>query len=646
MKFPKIEIENFGTIRKASLALADRGLVLIQGVNEVDTSADSNGSGKSTLPDALAWCFYGTTARGVEGDAVINNQVGKQCRVAATVLDGDDSYLIARHRKHKAGKNRVTVVHTDKAGTVTDLTKGTDKLTQEIVNQILGCTWEVFVGAIYAGQDQMPDLPGMTDKNLKVVVEEAAGATVLEKGYRIALGDVQKAKADLAAAGHTLALRQQALENEKDRIAFDLTSDIERWEQKRKDHIEGQTARVRVLVGEVKALKGRATIDRPAVEKQLHEAEAQIAAVEIERKRERELIEEEQAASIAAARTDTNARQLARDAKREKEILDSLAHQVGCPCRSCDRPFSAEDIAPAQTKQQGLLNDALRALRDAKAAHETALKSHQSVTERLEAYRASMTDVSATNALCDALRASLRDDDRLQADIRAKSHEARTIKEGIDRLKAEVNPHLAAKERSEAKVLQLEQEVKDAIEHVGKATVALEVAEAVAKVFAPAGARAELLDEITPFLNSQTAKYLGALSDGNCHATWSTLTKDAKGNLKERFAIDVTHDQGGDEFAAISGGEKRKVRIAAAMALQDLVASRATKPIDLFIGDEIDNALCPAGIERLTMILEEKARERGTVFIISHSDLKDWVRNTIVVRKKARGDSVIEEIAA
>ena len=46
MKFPKIDIENFGTIRKASLALADRGLVLIQGVNEVDTSADSNATGR------------------------------------------------------------------------------------------------------------------------------------------------------------------------------------------------------------------------------------------------------------------------------------------------------------------------------------------------------------------------------------------------------------------------------------------------------------------------------------------------------------------------------------------------------------------------------------------------------------------------
>jgi DNA repair exonuclease SbcCD ATPase subunit len=87
------------------------------------------------------------------------------------------------------------------------------------------------------------------------------------------------------------------------------------------------------------------------------------------------------------------------------------------------------------------------------------------------------------------------------------------------------------------------------------------------------------------------------------------------------------------------------VRIACALALQDLVARRATKPIELFVGDEIDDALDPAGIERLTTILEEKARERGSVFIISHSDLKDWIRNTITVTRKDKMATFEESVA-
>jgi DNA repair exonuclease SbcCD ATPase subunit len=169
-----------------------------------------------------------------------------------------------------------------------------------------------------------------------------------------------------------------------------------------------------------------------------------------------------------------------------------------------------------------------------------------------------------------------------------------------------------------------------------------DVAAAVVKVFGPAGVRAQILDTVTPFLNERTEDYLSVLTDGNAHATWTTLTKSASGDLKEKFSIDVCHDKGGDSFKAISGGEKRKVRIATALALQDLVASRATQPIDLFIGDEVDDALDPAGLERLMVILERRARERGTVIVISHSDLRDWIDDVTIVRKSAQWFSAVE----
>ncbi|TOJ96769.1 chromosome segregation protein SMC, partial [Vibrio parahaemolyticus] len=70
--------------------------------------------------------------------------------------------------------------------------------------------------------------------------------------------------------------------------------------------------------------------------------------------------------------------------------------------------------------------------------------------------------------------------------------------------------------------------------------------------------------------------------------------------------------------------EKRKVRLATALALQDLVSSRASKPIELWIGDEIDDAVDVSGLERLMTVLEEKAKEKGTVLIVSHNQLSDW----------------------
>ncbi|ENO7474121.1 TPA: SMC family ATPase, partial [Klebsiella variicola subsp. variicola] len=154
------------------------------------------------------------------------------------------------------------------------------------------------------------------------------------------------------------------------------------------------------------------------------------------------------------------------------------------------------------------------------------------------------------------------------------------------------------------------------------------------QVYSPAGVRSHILTSVTPFLNAQTAEYLNTLSDGNIVAEWSTMESTKKGEWRDKFNISVRKIGASKTFQTLSGGEKRKVRIACSLALQDLVASRASKNIELFIGDEIDDALDTAGLERLMGILEAKARERGTVMIISHKEMKSWFRETITVEVK------------
>ena len=150
------------------------------------------------------------------------------------------------------------------------------------------------------------------------------------------------------------------------------------------------------------------------------------------------------------------------------------------------------------------------------------------------------------------------------------------------------------------------------------------------QVYAPAGVRSHILTAITPFLNDRTAKYLSTMSDGNISAVWSTMDTTKKGEVRDNFNIAVEKAGFSKDFRGLYGGEKRKVRL----ALQDMVASRASKSIQLFIGDKIDDALDSAGLERLMGILEAKARERGTVMIVSHKEMKSWFRETITLEVK------------
>jgi DNA repair exonuclease SbcCD ATPase subunit len=225
--------------------------------------------------------------------------------------------------------------------------------------------------------------------------------------------------------------------------------------------------------------------------------------------------------------------------------------------------------------------------------------------------------------------------------LRRMTEDQRRDTAALAALEKEANPLLASVERVESMIKVIGKKLAEHIKLREAAQLAKQDAEDCVKVFGPAGVRAHILDTVTPFLNDRTAEYLSILSDGNINAIWTTLVRNKSGELREKFTIEVTNDKGGESFAALSGGEKRKVRLATVLALQDLVATRATKPIDLWIGDEIDDALDTAGLERLMTILERRARDRGTVLVISHNDLKDWCDQVAIV-KKSGGYSKVE----
>lgn len=227
MKFLKLQVENFMAIASAEVELDQRGLVLIQGVNSDDSSASSNGSGKSTLMNSLMWCLYGETAHGVKGDDVLSTDHEKNCRVAVTIEDEGKRYAIIRHRKHKEFKNRLIV-----RGEDGDMTKGKDALTQEFVERLIGASKEVFMASIYASQEAMPDLPGMSDKNLKTIVEEAAGVDRLTRAYAIARERANAAAARMDVVKTKLESTISTIEATQSEIESAKASS-ESWEQER-----------------------------------------------------------------------------------------------------------------------------------------------------------------------------------------------------------------------------------------------------------------------------------------------------------------------------------------------------------------------------------------------------------------------------
>jgi DNA repair exonuclease SbcCD ATPase subunit len=644
MEIQKLRIENFMSIGSAELFLDERGLVLIQGVNNDDTSAHSNGAGKSTIPDAISWCLFGSTARGESGDSIVNQKAGGDTRVQITLHDresGDHVFVVTRNRKHHFSKNRLTLGRVDADGTKTDLTLGTDRLTQTLIERILGCSEAVFTSAIYAGQERMPDLPSMTDKQLKELLEEAAGISELQKHYDLARERLATVKSECTTRQSQLASAEKAV-TQAESFLQDITESHDKWgvdheavlAERHKDfgvRYEGITEEL--LKTRILALRSKAA----TASKSYLEAKETLSAPDTEAA-ELQQIAENDARRVVSIEATIKAS--AAEILKLKTDLDNLEKRIGTPCGECGKPYAEEDLAAARKARTASLRERVARHKDLQEALSKARISRDTTQSTLERYLSS--------------RPSKSDEQERVLELQRKAFEARDevtkaeralvdFKKAIEDLEAlgkQENPFLDNLAKARSRLADATSKIAPIKDELATFEGRVQLHQQAVEVFGPAGVRAHILDNVTPYLNARTSQYLSTLSDGNLSATWSTLSTTAKGALRERFVIEVNNDAGGSSFGLLSGGEKRKVRLACALALQDLVSTRASKPFRLFVADEIDDALDSAGLERLMAVLEEKARERGTVLVISHNSLSDWIREVVTVEKVGGQSSV------
>lgn len=636
MIIQELHLENFLIMSKADVNLDNKGLILIVGENKDDTSANSNGSGKSTIVDALCWCLYGTTARGISGDDVVNRTNKENCFVSVKIQDGENLYEITRYRKHNTYKNNVKVIVNG-----SDLTKPSTNETDKLIVSLLGITEEIFKVTVYCGQEAIPYLPAMTDKQIKELIENAAGLTELQKAYEV----VKVNKLNHSGAVLTLKDKVQTLKQE----IFDLegkkkvaNANVNNWEKNRQTEIQLREEEQHSAVTEFQQLVAKF--------KQQYgdEIEARIKEINNELGQTQSLRDDYEQKSVlttsALYACDTlanviNSKNL--DIQRIQQEINAIKTGDKGKCPTCGRDFSEADIADSlkslYEQIQNIKNDIINDESDLRVLH----RQYEDKKKERDEAKSRLPDITALTSELQVLNDKMSEKTRRYLQLTENKNFLQQQQVKIDDLKVVENPHISSLQSIEsmltAKEKELEQLNKDSEDIYKQMTID----ENLINIFSPAGVRAHILDVVTPFLNSKTNKYLSTLSCGNLTAEWNTLNTTKTGAVKEKFQINVTNKTGANNYKGLSGGEKRKVNLACVLALQDLAAIRAKKSFELWVGDEIDNALDGVGLELLMAVLNEKAQEKGTVLIISHNDLKEWISQSWVIVKE-NGVSVIK----
>lgn len=685
MKLKTITIQNFLSIKHVTLELDNQGLVLLKGKNLDAPGLNNNGAGKSSVLEAIVYAIYGRTIRGLKGDSVIHRIPKKNMKIFLDLEDDDGAaYRIARYRKHSVNKNKSFIYRNG-----TDITPKSEADVNSYIADLLQADYLTFTSSILYSAESFK-FTSATDSEMKATFEKMLGLDVYKKCQEIAKNRLRTVAADLDVTNTNLyALGSKIVDLDK-QIA-ELTQDKNEYVDKQNKKIEELKKKYEHLNAEIVDYRNQAESWEKKKESDAQkEKEAEGNLKELNQKLKS--VEEKR---LAVQATEDDISSLERTIKKHKynikeqtdivenntnkvdkrnnkikglmEQKETLDKGVGMPCPTCGQPMTAESLEPAkkeldeqilECKQlivtfQNRIKEAKTNIKNSeeiiKECEEESLDLQHAIKELKAEIDESKELIQAQseteelvykyhkNATADAekikmLHKYIKDSQEgmlaIQKDIKEAEEEKNPYDKMIDKCQSD-------KRSCQKNIDALTAKVKDKVEE-------REILEFWAQAYSNTGIKSYILDDITPFLNKCVNKYLRTLTDGHIEAKFVTQQTLKSGEKREKFGIEIINADGGHEYSANSGGEKKRVDLAVNLALQDLLASRSSKRMNIAIFDEIFDALDSEGIEKVADLLQELSAEKSSIFVVSHNEqLQNYFENTITVVKQG-GFSTLE----
>lgn len=689
MRFKKIEIQNFMAIKYAEVELDNQGLVLIKGCNEDNPSFLSNGAGKSSIIESIVYVLFGRTIRGIKSDEVVNKTTRCNCKVSLDLTDDDESsYKITRYRKHKTHKNSVHFYHNSQ-----DITPKSElDLNKELV-KLLQTDYLTFTSSILYSAESFK-FTQASDAEMKQAFEIMLDLGVYSKCQDEVKSEISGVNRDMQAIILKLSSvdsKIQVLEESQ----VSLRESLETWKQEQEQEVQSISENIRDLRHQISESqkvvethnKNLKDLDESIVEKEseIQKFDEDIAKFGELKEHLEELESSESDVSKAIRNTTRKIEDYQGDissyerkiSRSEKDIVDLTVQleehksTVGAPCPVCGRPLEQEHVQGAIDDIQGVIdertseiegfNENIRSLNKRIKKLQSTLEDYQGLLQEVKDAISDTKNELAESKTIEAKQKNCSQELRVLESSKLREEKAKSqVVSNIDflqsqmdfytkklgELKTQENPYEAQLKLESTKIQELYEDKKSLNTEIAGYQQDLDVLQFWLKGFSNSGIKSMLLDDITPFLNERANKYLQVLSGNHVHVEFSTQTPLKSGEMRDKFQIKVINDDGGDSYISNSSGEKRRIDVAINLALQDLIASRANKKLNIMFMDEVLDTLDRQGTDSVIELLMEIAKDKSSIFVISHNDdIQSYFQNFLLVTKKD-GCSEIEKVAS
>ena len=590
-----VKLENFKSFRGRHVwqMPALPGLYLVSGRNETHPELGGNATGKSTLWDALFWCLYGRTARGLRASNVVTWRRKKGCRVSVRLsVDG----------------RQFTVVRTQSPNSLTLAEeKGRLKpVEQPTIDGLVGYTSAAFLHGILAGQfgNMFFDLPPTAKLDLLTGILE----------LELWLSSSQRAKQQchiLAAKIERLSQDVAHAEGTIEELTSLVASTRAESKERRRQLVSEESTTRNDLSGLYKTLKsqkvtvGVSTARCSACKRLCREGEDRLASAK----------QVEQKASDAYRSVLVKRDNALRSLAHLRLILTSLSESFPW-CPTCHQKVGRQHLKA----EVGKVNGDIR-------KEETRLllvKKKVAKAERRVGSRAK--SVRRVDGTLEGGRSALL---KAEEEVIARRNSCRETQQAIENAKAGL-VRLAQEKKSATRQLEdlkvrranAQKERRDGQQLLAKKRRKRERYEFWITGFKDV--RLWIVDQAMRQLEACANNSLLQLGLHDWSIRMDVERETKAGKVSRGFNVFVRSPDSPDEvpWEAWSGGETQRLRLAGAMGLMDLIADRVGQQPTVEVWDEPTDRLSGDGIDDLITLLSSRAGlEQKRIFLVDHRSL-------------------------
>lgn len=627
MKITKLEIRNFLSIGEMTIDFDNyKSLTLIEGINDDSSTASSNGAGKSSIFEAIYWCLYGKTKRGLTGDSVINESAKKDC-VVKVYFDG---YTVSRGR----GPNFLTI---EKDGN--DLTKGTARDTQDVLDGIIGMSELTFSKVAQFGQGDIKDFAALTDAELKQIFEQSLGLGFFAEK----LQKTKEKKAELSGKHNdltqdmsstdreieflkdkiqTLKKAREDMRLEREKMILSLSSEMEAEMRHQKDKTEELATKEIAIAKAAKELE-KSSERRKEVSEEKSRVQRELDMTRSER------------ASI-----EREIKSLSQSLKSEMDSLNNMPQE----CSQCKRPYDKESLMASANVIAERIRNLKQKLDEEKRAVEVSKEKESRSEAKFGAVEATFKELSSVQSSIAALNVERSYLITLKKDIDASMNRINYLDSQIQSLKKQNGGSDEEEVKAKEKLKGLETEriklghTAYAVEHE------IEVVKALEEILGNGGLKSYIFDNITPELNRVISEYMNILNP-SISIEISTISKLKSGEYRDKFSIAVATDNGAAEYKGNSAGERQLINLAISLGFNALCRTISQSSANILFLDEPFESLDETASEKAVELCKLFASSIDCPFIISHNQsIKDLVSSRMIVRKNGGKTALVKAV--